>query len=142
MTSPQAATTVAPSLGRDVVTATRHYLGKRWVLLALSGGLVIGLGLYFGGWGWLVTVGAAPVILSILPCLIMCGLGMCMACRSANKESATASAVETASSASALIATKVPLGAGLSCCQADVGKNPAILSKADLATQEKEKSDA
>lgn len=31
-----------------------------------------------GGWGWLVAAGIAPVLLSVLPCLIMCGLGLCM----------------------------------------------------------------
>jgi len=31
-----------------------------------------------GGWGWLVAAGIAPVLLSVLPCLVMCGLGLCM----------------------------------------------------------------
>ena len=29
-------------------------------------------------WGWLVAVGAAPLILSLAPCIAMCGLGLCM----------------------------------------------------------------
>ena len=29
-------------------------------------------------WRWLVVVGAAPVLVSTLPCLLMCGLGLCM----------------------------------------------------------------
>jgi hypothetical protein len=29
-------------------------------------------------WSWLVAVGIAPILLSILPCLVMCGLGLCM----------------------------------------------------------------
>ena len=30
-------------------------------------------------WGWLVAAGIAPVILSLLPCVVMCSLGFCMA---------------------------------------------------------------
>jgi hypothetical protein len=30
------------------------------------------------GWPWLVAVGAAPIILSVLPCAVMCALGLCM----------------------------------------------------------------
>ena len=30
-------------------------------------------------WGWLVAAGIAPVILSLLPCVVMCSLGLCMA---------------------------------------------------------------
>lgn len=42
-------------------------------LIAIAGG-----GLALGGWGWLIAVGFAPIILSLLPCLVMCGLGLCM----------------------------------------------------------------
>lgn len=30
------------------------------------------------GWDWLSAIGAAPIILSVAPCLVMCALGMCM----------------------------------------------------------------
>src|SRR6516225_11289378 len=43
---------------------------------------VAGLGVTGGGlvlgWGWLSTVGIAPLIVSAAPCLIMCALGLCM----------------------------------------------------------------
>lgn len=29
-------------------------------------------------WSWLVAVGAAPLLLSVAPCVAMCGLGLCM----------------------------------------------------------------
>jgi hypothetical protein len=29
-------------------------------------------------WGWLTAVGAAPILLSLLPCAAMCALGLCM----------------------------------------------------------------
>ncbi|XSC45688.1 hypothetical protein ACF1BQ_006340 [Bradyrhizobium sp. RDT10] len=76
MTAPQSTTTTEPSLGRDVLNAARYYFGNRWFLLAL-GSLAVIAGLPFGGWAWLVAAGLAPIILSALPCLVMCGLGVC-----------------------------------------------------------------
>jgi hypothetical protein len=35
-------------------------------------------GLFFG-WGWLVAIGLAPILVSLAPCLLMCALGICMA---------------------------------------------------------------
>mgnify|MGYP003635952921 CR=1 FL=1 len=46
------------SLGRDVLYALRYYLGSRRGLLALAG--------------------IAPILISVLPCLAMCALGLCM----------------------------------------------------------------
>ncbi|MGE3289805.1 MAG: hypothetical protein AB7I59_02550 [Geminicoccaceae bacterium] len=68
--------TAAPSLGRDLVAAARYYLGGRGGLLvlgavAVAGGLV-------SSWGWLVAAGVAPLLLSVLPCVAMCALGLCM----------------------------------------------------------------
>jgi hypothetical protein len=81
MTLPQSTSTAVTSRGRDVPSAARYYLGNRWALLGL-GSLAVIAGLSFGGWGWLVAAGFAPVILSTLPCLLMCAFGVCMACRS------------------------------------------------------------
>lgn len=102
MTLPQSATTTEGSLWREGLYIARYYLGRRWVPLALLGGLAIILGLSFGGWGWLVAAGLAPIILSILPCAIMCGLSVCMMCRS-NKSQSVASheAVDTGTSPAA-----------------------------------------
>jgi hypothetical protein len=36
----------------------------------------IGAGLVFG-WDWLVAAGFAPIIVSVLPCVAMCALGLC-----------------------------------------------------------------
>ena len=30
------------------------------------------------GWPWLVALGVAPIPLSLLPCVAMCALGLCM----------------------------------------------------------------
>ncbi len=66
-------TDLSPTRGR--LHFARPYLGNRWVLLLL-GGLVLVIGLSLN-WGWLVAVGAAPVILSLAPCAIMCAVGLC-----------------------------------------------------------------
>lgn len=54
---------------------------RRLVLIAA---IAIGAGLLFG-WDQLVLFGIAPILISLLPCLIMCGLGVCMMCK--NKKS-------------------------------------------------------
>lgn len=50
-------------------------LGRRGLTLATL--VLIGAGLALN-WGWLTAVGAAPLILSLAPCAVMCGLGLCM----------------------------------------------------------------
>jgi hypothetical protein len=32
----------------------------------------------FFGWEWLIASGAATLLIAALPCLVMCGLGLCM----------------------------------------------------------------
>ena len=48
--------------------------GKRLLVVAAA---MIALGMWFN-WGWLVSAGIAPIIISILPCAAMCALGLCM----------------------------------------------------------------
>lgn len=68
-------TTEASSI-RDLVEAARRRLLSRRGLLVLSGVLIVAsLAL---GWNWLVAVGLAPLLLSALPCVAMCALGLCM----------------------------------------------------------------
>lgn len=119
MTAPQPATTVEPSLGRDLFYAARYYLGNRWGLLALASLAVI-IGLSSGGWGWLVAAGLAPVVLSTLPCLVMCAFGVCAMCRSNKTQTAASNdAAGSAASPTTLGITKVdqPNASGSSCCE-------------------------
>lgn len=45
----------------------------------LIGAALLGVGgALFFGWNWLVAAGFASLIISLLPCLVMCGLGLCM----------------------------------------------------------------
>ena len=38
---------------------------------------VVAAGMYFN-WGWFIAIGLAPIVLAVLPCAVMCGLGLCM----------------------------------------------------------------
>jgi len=76
MTTPQPTEAADSSLGRDLGRAARYYLGGRRALLVLAlVAVAAGIAL---NWNWLVATGIAPILLAVLPCLVMCGAGMCM----------------------------------------------------------------
>jgi hypothetical protein len=50
---------------------------QRWIAAIALAFAAVGLGLFFG-WKWLVAVGAAPLLISAAPCVLMCALGLCM----------------------------------------------------------------
>jgi hypothetical protein len=64
------------SLEHDVLSAARYYLGGRRGLVVLTAAVIVA-GLAFN-WSWLAAAGIAPVLLSLLPCVAMCALGLCM----------------------------------------------------------------
>lgn len=53
----------------------------RWLtrrrLLLVGAATVIGGGMALN-WVWLTAIGLAPVLVSLAPCVAMCGLGLCM----------------------------------------------------------------
>src|SRR6516225_12495569 len=104
-------------LSRLGLNLVRSYLGNRWALL------VLGAGVLFAGialnWSWLVAAGIAPILLSTLPCLVMCGLGLCMLCRSSEKQSTpSGDAADAAISPPAPEVAKIDeVSIGSSCCQ-------------------------
>ncbi|MBN15417.1 MAG: hypothetical protein CMJ15_09400 [Pelagibacterium sp.] len=53
----------------------RIRFGRRGLILAAMASIAAGLWL---NWGWMTAIGAAPLILALAPCAVMCGLGMCM----------------------------------------------------------------
>jgi hypothetical protein len=57
----------------------RSWIGNRYVL-AIVGLAIAGSALALG-WSWLTAVGAAPLIVSTAPSLVMCAVGGCMMCR-------------------------------------------------------------
>lgn len=76
--------------GAPALAALRGALTRRRVL-TLAGLGVVGLGMALN-WDWLAAVGAAPLILALLPCVVMCGLGVCMMrCQSAKTGSCSSS---------------------------------------------------
>ena len=66
----------ATSFGGELLYAVRFYLRDRRVQIVLAA-ILVGGGLAFN-WGWVVAIGVAPLILSVLPCVVMCALGLCM----------------------------------------------------------------
>lgn len=74
-----------PFLTRDVFRAARYYLWRPRLLLALAAVAIVA-GLVFN-WSWLVAAGVAPILISTLPCLVMCAFGVCMMCRSGERSS-------------------------------------------------------
>ena len=76
MTIPRPTETAETSLTRDLIYTARYYLGNRRGLLILAGlAIVAGLAL---NWSWLAAAGIAPILISVLPCVAMCALGLCM----------------------------------------------------------------
>ena len=72
-------------------TGSRGLMGlltgpRRWWVLGAIG---VTAGLVFG-WDTLVLLGVAPILIFLLPCLIMCGLGLCMNKSKDKKGSVTA----------------------------------------------------
>lgn len=60
----------------EAARALRTRTVPRWAWWATAG-VFATAGLAWG-WGWLTAVGLASVIISLLPCALMCALGLCM----------------------------------------------------------------
>jgi len=81
---------------RDLGQMARAYLtGRRGLIVlaivALAGGLAL-------NWSWLVAAGIAPLLLTALPCVAMCALGLCMnrkGGRSRSAEDASSKTIDT-----------------------------------------------
>lgn len=64
----------------DLITAAppirlRMPFGRRgWLSAGLA---LIAAGMVFN-WGWLTAIGAAPLILALAPCAVMCAAGLCV----------------------------------------------------------------
>jgi len=63
------------SAPQSLVTRLKRRLrGRRPLLLAGITMLAAGMAL---NWDWLTAMGAAPIILSLAPCALMCTVGIC-----------------------------------------------------------------
>ena len=100
------------------IPAARSYLPGRRDLIA-AGAVIVAAGLAFK-WSWLVAAGITPVLLSVLPCVAMCALGLCMnrivGGSSGRQQSATQPGVSTDDE---LVAARLaaPASGDKSCCQ-------------------------
>jgi hypothetical protein len=130
MTDVKSTETAEVPLSRLALNLARYYLGNRRVLLIL-GSIALVAGIAFN-WSWLVATGIAPLLLTVLPCLIMCGAGLCMnkliggSCEresTPSRDAADATTSDATTSPAALGAAKMdaPSAADSSCCheQAD-----------------------
>jgi hypothetical protein len=93
MSSPETLGATKPSLAQDWLNAVRYWLRGRNGMIAL-----VVLAVVIGGalnWSWLVAVGIAPLLITVLPCAAMCALGLCMNRMSGRSCSTEASSVET-----------------------------------------------
>ena len=109
-------------LSRPGLNLVRYYLGNRWALLVLGAGVLLtGIAL---NWGWLVAAGIAPILLSTLPCLVMCGLGVCMLCRSSEKRTGARDPADAATSSAPLAVAKMdnPAASAATCCHEHINE--------------------
>ena len=67
---------VSSPLTSDIATLVRSQLSGRRGLLTLAA--MTGFAGIALNWSWLVAAGIAPILIAVLPCLVMCGLGLCM----------------------------------------------------------------
>ena len=88
MTTQMPTITQSPPLG-GIVRVVRSYL-TGWRGLLLLGAIALSAGAAFN-WSWLVAAGIAPLIMTALPCVAMCALGLC-----ANKMMGKSCSAETA----------------------------------------------
>ncbi len=64
------------SFGQDIKTFARHHL-RGWRGMAAAGVLLAIPALWLGG-PTFVAVGGLSLLISLAPCLVMCGLGLCV----------------------------------------------------------------
>ncbi len=124
MTTPQSTRAADTSLTRDLLQAGRYYVaGRRGAFVLATIAVLIAFGF---SWNWLVAAGIAPILLTALPCLVMCGLGLCMnkliggSCASQPTQSTTAAPMEPEATAN-IAGSKNALSGDSACCHA----NPA-----------------
>jgi hypothetical protein len=133
--------TIAGNFSR---TAIRRYVTNKWILLAAAGLTLVATAAI--NWSWLVAAGIASVVLSVLPCLVMCGLGLCMhkfvggragpqaTGSSAAADGSAVSAEVTAPDSSAVYAS--------SCCAGALHGTSANTPAENTTTESKEKTHA
>jgi hypothetical protein len=76
MSSQETLNATKASLAQDWLNALRYWLrGRNGVIALVLLAVAIGAAL---NWSWLVAVGIAHLLITVLPCAAMCALGLCM----------------------------------------------------------------
>lgn len=76
------------------ISTAQHAVNKIWPFVTgRRGWILLGLAAIGGGltmnWDTVVALGLAPLLLGVLPCVVMCALGMCMSGGGGGKCSST-----------------------------------------------------
>lgn len=129
MTIRQSAKAADASLARDLLHAARFYLGgRRGILVVATIAVLAGIGL---SWNWLVAAGIAPILLTALPCLVMCGLGLCMNKMAGNSCASKPAASKAAEAPEPESASNVRINSALAgesaCCHTDPANKTATV---------------
>jgi hypothetical protein len=143
MATSQSTKSLNAAAGSFSGTAAWRYLTNKWFLLAAAGLALVVIAAI--SWSWLVAAGVASVILSVLPCLVMCGLGLCMnkfiggkagpqAIGSAAPDGSEVSARPSAPDSSGIYAS--------SCCAGALHGTSANTPAENTTTESKEKTHA
>ena len=68
--------------GRKILDTSRYGINRLQARLGMRGLIVLGGAVIVAGlalnWSWLVAIGLAPLLLTALPCVVMCAVGVCM----------------------------------------------------------------
>jgi hypothetical protein len=68
--------TIEAPPGRAITALCASRLRGRYGLIALA--IIAGVAGAWLGWPALVAAGIAPLLIAVLPCLVMCALGLCI----------------------------------------------------------------
>jgi hypothetical protein len=124
---------------KAILDIVRPLASRRLLLIAVILVAAAIAGLTAVNWRWLVTVGAASVLVSTLPCLLMCSLGLCMhkfTGRTGANSGDASSAASGSNAQTRASAQSRPPGIGGCCSGGDNGFTE------ERATQSREKIDA
>jgi hypothetical protein len=123
--------------------AIQRYGSNKWFLLAATGLALVAIAAM--NWSWLVAAGVASVLLTVLPCLVMCGLGLCMHRFRGGKAGPQAAGSATPDgsevSTQAIAPDNSPTYAS-SCCAGGINGNAANTPAENTTTESKEKTHA
>jgi hypothetical protein len=88
------------SSGRGILAAAKYRLHSLRSRLGIRGLAILGAAVIAAGpalnWSWLVAIGVAPLLLTALPCVAMCALGLCMMPKSARPDATNENAAAPA----------------------------------------------